>query len=58
MFLLNPRFFALPLAAVLIIYALPRAQTPSDRAGVATQKAVLKVTLPKVVVMQPGNGRS
>jgi hypothetical protein len=58
MFLLNPRFFALPLAAVLIICALPRAQTPSDHPGVATQKAVLKLTLPKVVVMQPGNGRS
>ena len=29
MFLMSPRFFALPLAAVLIIYALPRERTVS-----------------------------
>jgi hypothetical protein len=44
MFLFNPKFFALPLAAVLIICALPRAQTPAGHAPVAAQQGVFKVS--------------
>jgi hypothetical protein len=58
MFLLNPRFFVLPLAALLIICALPRAQRPSSPAVVGTHKAVFKASLPKLVVMQPETERS
>ena len=58
MFLLNPKFFVLPLAALLIICALPSAHTPSGAAPVAAQKAVLKVSLPKMVVAQPDSERS
>jgi hypothetical protein len=58
MFLLSPRFIALPLAALLIICALPRAKTPHGDTEAATPKAVYKVSVPKVVAIQPGNGRS
>jgi hypothetical protein len=58
MFLLSPRFIALPLAALLIICALPRTKAPQGDAEAAAQKAVYKVSVPKVVVIQPGNGRS
>lgn len=43
---LSPKFLALPLAAVLIICALPRAQVVSDHPVVATQKGVLKLSSP------------
>jgi hypothetical protein len=44
MFVFSPRFFVLPLAAMLIICALPRPQTAPDAALVVTQKGVLKLT--------------
>lgn len=47
MFLMSPRFFALPLAAMLIIYALPRERTVSSSAVVASQNhVVVKVSSP------------
>jgi hypothetical protein len=58
MFLLYPRFFVLPLAALLIICALPRAQAPSGPAAAVTKKAVFAASLPKLVVIQPGAERS
>jgi hypothetical protein len=48
MSLLSPKFFALPLAAVLIICALPRPQTTSDHAMVAPQKHLSKVISSKM----------
>jgi hypothetical protein len=56
MLLLSPKFFVLPLAAVLIICALPRAQTVSDHPVVATQKGVLKLSSPKTNLLQVEDG--
>ncbi|MEA2986674.1 MAG: hypothetical protein QOD94_2928 [Alphaproteobacteria bacterium] len=53
---LSPKFLALPLAAVLIICALPRAQVVSDAPVVATQKGVLKLSSPKANLLQIENG--
>ena len=56
MSLLNPKFFALPIAAVLIIAALPRvpaASTPPEPAG--TTKIVLKASPLKTSLVQPQN---
>ena len=53
---LSPKFLALPLAAVLIICALPRAQVVSDAPVVATQKGVLKLSSPKANLLQVDNG--
>ncbi|HET7679539.1 MAG TPA: hypothetical protein VFK79_05330 [Xanthobacteraceae bacterium] len=55
MLLLSPKFFVLPLAAVLIICALPRAQTVSDHPVVAAQKGVLKLSSPKTNLLQVEN---
>ena len=56
MFPLSPKFLALPLAAVLIICGLPRAQVVSDPPAVATQKGVLKLSSPKTNFLQIENG--
>ena len=53
---LTPKFLALPLAAVLIICGLPRAQVVSDPPVVATQKGVLKLSSPKINVQQIEDG--
>ena len=53
---LSPKFFALPLAAVLIICALPRTQVVPDAPVVATQKGVLKLSSPKTALLQGENG--
>jgi hypothetical protein len=53
---LSPKFLALPLAALLIICALPRAQVVSDAPVVATQKGVLKLSSPKTNLLQIENG--
>jgi hypothetical protein len=53
---LSPKFLALPLAAVLIICALPRPQVVSDSPVVATQKGVLKLSSPKTNLLQVENG--
>jgi len=55
MLLLSPKFFALPLAAVLIICALPRAETVSGHAAVATQKGVIKLSSLKTNLLQVRN---
>ena len=56
MFPLSPKFLALPLAAVLIIWALPRTPVVSDSPVVATQKGVLKLSSPKTNLLQVENG--
>jgi hypothetical protein len=53
---LSPKFLALPLAAVLIIWALPRAHVVSDSPVIATQKGVLKLSSPKTNLLQVENG--
>ena len=53
---LSPKFVALPLAAVLIICALPRAQVLSDAPVLATQKGVLKLSSPKTNLLLVDNG--
>ena len=53
---LSPKFLALPLAAVLIICALPRAQVVTNSPVVATQKGVLKLSSPKTNLLQIENG--
>ena len=55
MLLLSPKFFALPLAAVLIICALPRAETVSGDAAVATQQGVIKLSSPKTNLLPVRN---
>jgi hypothetical protein len=52
----SPKFFALPLAAALIIYGLPRAQGVSDPAVVATQKGVLKLSSSTSNLLRVENG--
>jgi len=52
---LSPKFLALPLAAVLIICSLPRAQVVSDSPVAATQKGVLKLSSPKTNLLQVEN---
>jgi hypothetical protein len=52
MSVLSPRFFVLPLAAALIICALPRAEMAPDHALAATQKGVLKLTSTKSAPLQ------
>jgi hypothetical protein len=49
---LSPKFLALPLAAVLIICGLPRAQVVSDHSVVATQKGVVRLSSPKTNFLQ------
>ena len=49
---LTPKILTLPLAAVLIICGLPRAQVVSDPPVVATQKRVPKLSSPKTNFLQ------
>ena len=48
MLFLSPKFFALPLAAVLIICALPRPQTTSDHVMAAPEKHLSTVISSKM----------
>jgi len=50
MFVLSLRTFVLPLAAVLIICALPRAQMAPEHALGTTQKGVLRLTVTKAAL--------
>jgi hypothetical protein len=52
---LSPKFLALPLAAVLIIWALPRAPVVSDSPVTATQRGVIKLSSPKTNLLQVEN---
>jgi len=52
---LSPKFLALPLAAVLIIWALPRAPVVSDSPVTATQRVVIKLSSPKTNLLQVEN---